>query len=519
MNRESYQDLIKDAIVAQLKAHQALNDPSDAIADWFTHHVLAIWEMLPYARVAFEGVGKKDEAIIAQRIDEANEMILGALSAAFQFRLTNIELYNLESTLNEQQLPLFTGSTTAPWTSSPDILTMLGRQIDITDKLLDGLPNTREQERNLSSDRITDQLVGLVETACRNFVERATWCDGQEDLQIKTSGSEVNERYLKSRNHWIRTLDKRDRPEQALDIAERYQDYQTLVELLFQEAMKLNLHLEEQSSESANSEKSKIQQQRDMVHDRIFEFFQKFGRDFAFTLYHYQIEQGNLKDLLQQFPAYKQYLTDFLHSDSQYAKLSWINDVSQGSFEEAGQTLASLTNMESDLWCKTVQLSIGKLALMVGKSEFEVQGISRTFDSRLTLIDLQSLFYAYLYPELRGAIDNQAGVELAMAAWGGNLKKRPTLYNAFKKCLTKLVSRQSIDALGLIDLLTLKSSDDESYLTAAASDWPGEFALALQILQHSTLDEATQFEVQKTIWRRCYLRDEYVFLKEYDCQN
>ncbi|EWC45770.1 hypothetical protein DRE_05107 [Drechslerella stenobrocha 248] len=510
--------LLREIISAFFLKNGIPTDGQNPMREWFAMHLPNIWKLLPLLRECVS-TGNGNMGALVRRVHESNEIMLTVLSTAQTFRAQHAHLYNLEGDLDENGIASFRDLDAPPWTSSPEILNTLNRDIEVTTKILENPQLRKEGDGFVES--VLNQTVEMVEVSCRNFVERATWCETRKEEALVKEGKDIRHLYLKERNRWIRALADANRSDNAIDIAERYRDYQTLVELAFEEIVRINAYLDKRATELSEPERKACQAQRDATVARLERYFERFGQDFAFVLYEYQVEMGNLKDLLVQFPAFKGYLDTFLHSSSNYAKLRWINDVGSGKYREAGQTLVETAEAEPYLWSQAVELSVGKLALMIGRSGHELEHISRSFDSRLKLVDLQQGIQTRVYLEARGAIDAQAATEVAFSAFGSRVTPYQALRDIFKRNTGKVVTGQAMDAESAIDFLTLMHEESEERDDEEEDDpkWFGAFQMALAVLSSAELDDNRKDMARNTIWRRLYMSENWLDILDPSRQN
>ncbi|KAK6535191.1 hypothetical protein TWF694_001661 [Orbilia ellipsospora] len=509
--------LLREIITAFFEKNSIpIIDIQNPMREWFAMHLPNIWQLIPLLR---ETVSRGNSAVgvLVRRVHESNEIILTILSTAHTFRSQHAHPYGLATELDGDGIANFRGLNGPPWTSSPDILTTLNRNIEVNSKILEN-PQLKKEGDNFA-ESILDQMVEMVEVSCRNFVERATWCETRHEEDLVEQGKEIRHLYLKERNQWIRALADAQRADQAIDIAERYRDYRTLVELAFEEIGRINAYLDKHVADMSDSERKDCQSQRDAIVTRLESYFERFGEEFAFVLYEYQVEMGNLKELLVQFPKFKKQLDAFLHSSNHYTKLQWINDVGNGKYRDAGQTLMETAETEQLLWAQSVELSIGKLALMIGTSGPELENFAGSFDKKLKLIDIQQGIQSHVYLESRGTIDAQAATEVAFSAFGSRLSPYESLRDIFKRNVGKVVTGQAMDAESTIDFLTLMHDDVEREEEEEDRKWFGAFQMALTVLATAELDDARKDQARKTIWRRLYLSEDWMDILDLSRQN
>jgi nuclear pore complex protein Nup133 len=170
------------------------------------------------------------------------------------------------------------------------------------------------------------------------------------------------------------------------------------------------------------------------------------------------------------------------------------------------------------LWDKRVEISLAKLTKLASweraghPEEASGQDEIRTLDAIAELGSIQELVHGHILPALHGAIDRKAELELAMDHFGKYIvSNRPALKELLEEALAKLIDRQALGVDQLIDLLTLM--DPVHFLEGEESGLLGrEFHLALRILRlscYADTDPAFYDVLQKTIWRRCMIRDDW----------
>jgi nuclear pore complex protein Nup133 len=224
-----------------------------------------------------------------------------------------------------------------------------------------------------------------------------------------------------------------------------------------------------------------------------------------------------MTELLDELPEEQEYLTAFLRSRPEYAKVAWINEVTrEKNFVQASKTVLDLAlSREKDLWSKKIELSMGKLALLAGRSYSQANGIIipdggktelSSVHDQLALIKLQDQTYEFVLPSIANAIDENAELQLALEVHGNKaLKDQPTFISFLEQSMACLVKHEAMDALTLIDLLTLMS-DEVDFRSL-------QFYLALQATRYG-LARDEQLLMQRITWRRCMLRDNWADIND-----
>ncbi|CAH02940.1 Nup133p [Kluyveromyces lactis] len=261
-------------------------------------------------------------------------------------------------------------------------------------------------------------------------------------------------------NHllWNRVLRDVNRSQDSILITDFYQDFEGLVETL-QSLPKITAF---------------------SLYD---EFFQKYGYDFAKSLFSYYIKEGLWDDLYESFgETHSEYLDQFLGECPEYGKVKWIGNIYCHKYDEATTTLLSIStgtqSLGQDLKQRQAQLSIAKLTALAA----EVQDLEKLneIQTELDLIDGQIL----LSQELQESTLNP-------------LFKDFTTYRTLFKYLSDAVKRrESLSVPHMIELFTLLNQDT-SY----------GFALSILAIDHTLPTEVKKY-CEYQIWRRCLLSDE-----------
>jgi nuclear pore complex protein Nup133 len=127
------------------------------------------------------------------------------------------------------------------------------------------------------------------------------------------------------------------------------------------------------------------------------------------------------------------------------------------------------------------------------------------------------MLYEHLVPALHGAIDQRAEFQLASEQFGHLIVQgKPAFRKVLQRGLAKLVARNPIGPDELINVLTLM--DPVQFLEGGDDEIVGhEFSIALRALRLSDFDECDRGYcemLEKMIWRRCMIRDNWEAINE-----
>jgi nuclear pore complex protein Nup133 len=323
------------------------------------------------------------------------------------------------------------------------------------------------------------------------------------------------ETHLTLRHSQILKLLDFDMVNEALNLAEKYRDMTTLVDLVTTQLAVIDSNLSKMSEGS--EEYALLKSQDAALHERIEDYYSSFGKSWASALYKKFIATGFLANVISDRGSHQHFLTEFLRSDTAYSKISWMNEVlGEKDFGKANEVLLGIGQArERDLFTKKVELSIGKLARLaeLGNGQSENSDEFRKIDDSLALINMQEKVYGHVRPIIHGAIDQKAEVQLAMQEIGIKDDKRyPAFSNLLESAVEMLVQKEYMGEWMLIDLLTLMEPYHDPENPESISGQ--EFYLALKVLQHSDMPSSTRTLVEKLIWRRCLLRDDWVKIND-----
>ncbi|GAA5931821.1 Nup133p [Sporobolomyces koalae] len=425
-------------------------------------------------------------------LHEANQVAILVFSAVARHRQETFDLYALDTA----SLP------TEPWSSRTVLLDGLGWHFEATHALLSERVRdfgAHDQTRNgrssaqagntiqTTQEELKTQMASLAEFVFSAIEEQLLHLHSlQGDGPTLPETRTLNEKYLALRPQFIRTLVAVGRVSAAFELAERHEDFRSLVQL------------------ATDSQHGSIA--------RVRLFLDKYGQSFAFPLYELYLEQGQVRTLLEPDEAHRPLLTAFLDSTSN-TRLSWINDLAIRRYEHATKALDVEAAAEQSLAQRKILHSLSKLTQLaqVTKETIESESVQRAIeavDDNLDLVnsqqDLRSLFESLL---------SQSETQASAAERGEAVARRvaPALSDrqAFAKIYATLATRSlegvAVTPEQLVDLLTLKENVNER---------AGSFASALDVLVRAKdLPKARKQLTLESIWRRVYIQDDWAALR------
>lgn len=509
----------------------------DRSRHWFINDIWRLEIAIPWALQAVKinyREGRKDHATIMRLVSEADDFVSGALEGAFSFREANLGIYGLQNEELENGI-LKTGYEGLPefWTSTQLVADTTQKLTNLAFELVkeywqktggEGFPDSEVV------NKVRKENVQLVDLCSKSTVERLRWLLAQEDRQARSEGELLMAAHIRVQEQQIHRLSEIELIRPAIKLAEKHRVFSELVALAAEELFQADEALKIMTNSGEDETKiAELSEHVDDLRERFEDYYKLFGANFANALYKHYVDRGELFALLQDNDEHQQYLTNFLRSKPEFAKVAWIHEVTrEKDFDRAAKSLLDLgLRRERDLWSKKVELSIGKLARLAGKSYSEAGGLLipdrehtelGETKKQLALIQIQDKIFAHIYPAISAAIDEKAELQLAMEVYGNNtLAGKEAFSRMLEENMAHLVSHQALDALGLIDLLTLMGGNTKP-------EEPGlidgeEFYLALQALRSGPSDNDERSLIERVIWRRCMLRDDWSEINNTDLKD
>ena len=487
----------------------------DAVRHWFMKDVWNLQVALPWAfqviKYAYND-GKKDRNYVAQLVIEASDLVIGALNRAYEFRAANLAVYGLQN----EQLDLGVlqnGYEDLPemWTSRYVVAENLRKQYELAGYFMQGDQEGEGVEQS-RLNAIHEQYPDLLDVAIRSNEERIRWATAQDHPALQIHAEQIEQTMDVSEDKHLNLLaSEMESPDAAMDLAEKYGRMTILASILVSEIAMCKLKFRAQPFHRAQHG-----YRLEQLQHRLEEYFNTFGTPWATALYENYVEADMMTDLLDAYPNQHAYLTTFLNSKPEYAKVAWIQEViREGNFEAASKILIQRgRNREQNVWSKKVELSIGKLCALVGKEETIIQhgglqdmGLQAT-DKELGILAVQERLYQYILPSISNALDESAEIQLVKDAHGNpKLKGQHALQSLVDEGLTDVLRHKTIHPLTLIDVLTLicqhgPHPDGNNFI-----DMQFFFALNVATCMSAHPDEFRL--TQQLVWRRCLLKDSW----------
>jgi hypothetical protein len=462
------------------------NVQGDPVRLFFTHNLDQLFDTF---REGLVEIQKTD-------LEEANKLVIIFLqTGAFELRHT---LAGSMLGLTEDDLLQISF-----WTDKAELLKTLQTSYQLTANKLGSLDHKDPRYSQLGNE-----LVHIVAVQCELFTTLIRRIDklgpeyleldnpqhdllaaGYYDNSISMARSVKNE-YLSRREGYLAKLVAVGHKTDAAGIAEKYQIYPSLVKIIVGDLV---------SEQARGGPPSQVA--LGLV-EKLREFIERFGYDFASVLYQHYVNIKELKLLLKQFPEFNEYLERFFASGN-YGRISWIHDLSRHNFSNAAETLlkeaaSTGSGAESMLENKKLQLSIAKLsALANGNSSASLRS---AVEARLSVVDIEAALRQQLLLQVSDGKFHQDELTRALHA-----RKLPALVAVFTRAAEHLVQGQTLAVEELIDVLTLMDTED------ASAEVRRNFFRALQLLAlpSTKLSRERLLLNYQLIWTRLYLQDDW----------
>ncbi|KAJ1326581.1 Nucleoporin NUP133 [Microdochium nivale] len=540
-------DTTKQSLVAEVvdyirKEQGSVPDPAkgevDQVRHWFIRdiHDMELFLAWAYEVIKHNSRANLDSSSLTRFIFESCDIYNSAIRDAWSFRRENLDLYGLsDENIENGIIASDYAGLPLPWTSHPYITNNVKRQLELATEWVKqnwtALPEAERAKQPLivNTRRLLPQVTEVYLTALQELSRSFLASDDQTQL---ADGHKYEGIYKLDRHDKIVSLVKSENWDPAIAIAEHHRSLPALAQILTQEIDTLR---DKQSSgtltqEQINALEARISSKESMVRQS----FLKYGEAFAFPFYDFLFSTYGI-DALLNYEGDKKYKTLFFRDRPELAKVSWINDIiGEEDIDHAADTLVELgLTKEQQLWNKKIELSLGKLARLAESSsrssseaslsvqEASIKTVANdarmdAIDRELAIITVQNdIFNTQIRPVITTALDEQTELDLAREAFPlvGVPKKYKILSHIFEDALTRLLKHEALDALTLIDLLTLIQLPTETCEMIA-----DQFFLAIQVA-HNGLTGDERLQAERLIWRRCYLRVDWKDINDTSRKN
>jgi nuclear pore complex protein Nup133 len=549
---ESYPEkiLMGDIVKALNEKYKTPLDPkkgeTDPVRQFFLKDVDSLGILIPwgwnYLRLFYINSETKERSSVMQRLSEANDVFLITLETSFSFRQANIERYGLDpDAFQDGILKAGHGYDMLPhfWTSSHNIVSSIRSLVDVGRNLAED--NFEQGVEVELAQKVGKDNPRLVKIGCQTHIERFRWALEQSEEKTRETGRNLREEWKTNvRPTHIYGLMSIGLATDGMNLAELYQDMPTLAKLVWDETAWLEAN---KAKSQSKIEQAEITVRLNRIKERIARYFDQYGEKWAKAYFTKHIVENKSGQLLQKAAPYQKFLTDFLRSEPNHERLSWINEViAEKDYEAAGLRLyTAAKGQETNAWCSKVELSLAKLAMLckdevkpdmperqklksndpqyLASKERNDQLRSLAYKHINTGLDhakIQDLVYERLVPAITTSLDDETTVENLMKEFGqGRLAERPALQSLLRQGFDDLVHHRLMDPCLMIDVLTLMTYDEKAEPPADYLH-SHEFAFALRILalNWDQIQRTTRTGLVGVIWKRLILKDDWARIND-----
>ncbi|KAF9572882.1 hypothetical protein EC968_009366 [Mortierella alpina] len=407
----------------------------------------------------------------AQLTKDINRIIVLSLRSAWNYRRQSVDSYALEGSCGVE-----------PWTATENVIKALTAQYSRT------LENCSESEMDVDSQdglttladltmELKDQLCDLADVTLQAHSERLQYLEGlpsSSDYNVKIAAAVAA--YDEAKSNLLTPLVKLKKILPAIQLAQRYKDFTTLVKLCINEE------------------------------DLIAGYVVKYQQEFANALFQWYIDNDQMATLLEQGEKYSDLFTVFLDSHD-YSEIAWLHDIKINRFIEASQRVQESAVLENNIDRRRTMFSLSKLLFLAGlpKEDLDAEAAEK-YGSRnneeLEMATVQALTADAWEKHLTGVMTNiEDKTRAVIKSFGSQLLQTQTaLREAIVKSTQSLLQRQTISSEDLLDLLILQQEREIEGIDVV------DVSLGI-CLYAADIPESRRPYVLQDIWRRIYIAE------------
>ncbi|RYP44446.1 hypothetical protein DL768_009093 [Monosporascus sp. mg162] len=509
----------------------------DQLRHWFIRDVdrMELFIAWGYEVIKHNTRAHLDQASLTRFIYEATEIYNGAIRDALAFRQGNLACYGLGG--EQLENGILAGSYDGlpiPWTCEAYLTNNIKRQLELASEWVkqnwSALQDSSHSTEAVLLQKIQEMLPQLTEIYLTSLQELSRSYLASDDPKKSTTGQQYEQIYEQDRHEKVVLLADSENWDAAIEIAEHHRSLPALAQVLTRE---IDGYRDQLDAPGLSPDRvAELESAMAAKETKVREYFGKYGEEFAFPFYEYLFTTYGI-DALLQYDGDKKYKTMYLRTKPELAKISWINDVIvEEDTERAADTLLDLgLTREQLLWNKKIELSLGKLARLAessrpsSKASASPQGLDingaatdarvDAIDKELAIIGVQDdLYDTQIRPVIDNAVDEQQEWDSLQETFALKIpKKYKILSQIFDDALKRLYNHEALDALSLIDLLTLITLPPETKELI-----PDQFFLAIQVA-YDGLSGEERVQAERLIWRRCYLREDWTRINNTSLKN
>ncbi|KAI5890655.1 uncharacterized protein SCHCODRAFT_02632498 [Schizophyllum commune H4-8] len=466
--RQSY-SVIRETVRVTLEAldETVYNDSARA---FFGQYLSDLGELIAHVPEVLQHADLTSDVVLL----ETASMVLTIIAAPVTFRKNNMNLYKLELPMQD------------PWTSQPAVINVLRQLFDALEAAMEGTNAWSDGKEPLAD--VAGMLLHTIE-------ERLAWLGSPAALDQPSLQRERSEYQLllrQERPRMLHSLHRHGLPLDAYHLAERYQDFSTLVAL----CNKGQVFPPEQNPEA----------------DKIRTYAELYNTKFTRELYEYYIQNAELRVIFALDDVHKPFLEDFF-SQGPRQNISWLYELTKDNLNVVPPLLLDDAHKATNLEARHLMLSIGKLAQLAvvqeqGKTLPAAKDVLDTFHDELDFVSVHETIVADLQLALstqRGRQSHDAQAEYILKTQAKRLNGTPAFARIFREYVRTLLQGNVLSVEDMVDVLSMRDN----------SESPDDYVIALRLLWGS--DDTPQSRRQSAlgaVWRRIYLHDDWNMIRD-----
>ncbi|KAF9156459.1 hypothetical protein DFQ26_009354 [Actinomortierella ambigua] len=455
----------------------------EPLATFVKGRVASLGEYLCKVIHRLEAAGQKHGATVATRdlYATVGGAILAALHAAYSYRTTHIELYQLKNDCN-----------VVPWTATDKISSALNDMYKLllsecTHEAKHGAKRMKNDdletiERADRTQLIKTEAGQFADAYLQGYSERLNHMQHSRDPLKRKTLHEATTKYENARREIFKALVDINQQQKAIQLAEKYKDWDTLVELIHSNT------------------------------DKIDYCMREYKQDFANALFAYYSAHGNKGTLLALGERYKDELSLYFQAYPE-PELSWLHEVYLKDYASAANAAQSGGVEEMNVERRMTMLSLAKLLEAASaedttasrRTSFGVNSSGSALshiDDELELASLQHWLIQEWESKVGMFKDVSDRAKAVIEAFGSPIfKKQKALSKVVQHSVETLLNRQTVDSESLIDIVMLQGQH--------AVHGVDVYQVCLGICLHaSDIPDSRRSFVLQDIWRRIFISDD-----------
>ncbi|KAF9933143.1 hypothetical protein FBU30_006467 [Linnemannia zychae] len=470
---ESLDHVMKEAAIKSL--HKiGVHSTSNPLASFMIHHINELGVLISSMQ-SVAGSQTVTESHRAILIRDINKILIASLKAAWNFRRLNTGKYALRNS-----------SSVEPWTGTESIIKTLTVQYMATLDLCLAIPVKESESMDVDKDKqdsftpleneLREQLCDLADLTLQAHSEHLQYLDGlpsstENNIEISAAVAA----YEEAKPSLLEPLGNLEMTQRAIQLAQSYKDFPTLVRLTSDNEAALNGYIT------------------------------KYKQEFANALFQWYYDTEQFSKLMEQSELHSDLFTVYIDTHD-CSVLGWLHDIKIGRFGEGSRRLQEVAAGETDLNRRMTMASLSKLMFLAeGTHDGQVDDGTARYAAKcneeLNNMTIQ-VDVANFWESQVGALSTVYDKAQAILEKFGSpiLAEQTILREAVVKSIETLLSGEALNSEDLLDVLMLQQAQEINTMDV--------FGVALGIcFQATDIPENRRPYVLQDIWRRVFIAD------------